>query len=357
MNVTFVLPGNHNVPSGGVKIVYEYANRLCAQDYTINIVHTANSDKDACLCRKLRLLAQFAKSGIRKKYSARNWFEVDPRINIFWAPSLAQCYIPAADVVIATAWQTAEWVADYPASKGRKFYFIQHKETWSGQEGRVMATWRLPLQKIVVSRWLQSIAYEMGESAAYVPNGLDFNVFGTDIPMSKRDPQSAMMLYHDYKWKGVSEGLQAMKKVKQCYPDLQLTFFGVPDRPSSLPDWIEYYQKPSQAELRKLYNRCSIFLAPSWSEGWGLTGSEAMMCGAAVVATDIGGHREFAVDKETAFMVEPGNVDAMAATIISLIISHEERQRLATAGNHYIQQYSWDRAVSSFDAILAGNKT
>ena len=31
-------------------------------------------------------------------------------------------------MVIATWWETAEWVNDFPASKGRKFYLIQHHE-------------------------------------------------------------------------------------------------------------------------------------------------------------------------------------------------------------------------------------
>ena len=86
----------------------------------------------------------------------------------------------------------------------------------------------MPLQKIVISRWLQTIAFKMGTSAFYLPNGLDFNVFGTDIPMDKRDPQQIMMLYHKYNWKGASDGLKAIEKVQLYHPGLKLIIFGVP---------------------------------------------------------------------------------------------------------------------------------
>ena len=137
MHITFVLPGNNFVPSGGVKIVYEYANRLILKGYKVNIVHTANSDINPSLINKFKFFIQYIKCFIKKRYSARNWFDVDHRINIFWVPSLHQNFIPSADAVIATAWKTSEWVVNYPECKGRKFYLIQHKETWNGPEDRV----------------------------------------------------------------------------------------------------------------------------------------------------------------------------------------------------------------------------
>ena len=56
---------------------------------------------------------------------------------------------------MATWWETAEWVARYPASKGAKAYFIQHHEVHEGLPAdRVNATWRLPMHKIVIANWL-----------------------------------------------------------------------------------------------------------------------------------------------------------------------------------------------------------
>ena len=66
--------------------------------------------------------------------------------------------VPEADVVVATWWETAEWVAGLAPSKGAKVYFVQGHEIypWLPQK-RCRATYRLPLRKIVVSRWLREI--------------------------------------------------------------------------------------------------------------------------------------------------------------------------------------------------------
>ena len=84
--------------------------------------------------------------------------------------------VPDADVVIATWWETAEWVARFPPSKGSKVYFIQDHEVFPYLPvERVAATWRLPLHKIVVSQWLADLARTTygDEDASLVPNGVD----------------------------------------------------------------------------------------------------------------------------------------------------------------------------------------
>jgi glycosyltransferase involved in cell wall biosynthesis len=71
--------------------------------------------------------------------------------------------------------------------------------------------------------------------------------------------------------------------------------------------------------LRELYNRASIFVAPSRTEGWGLTGCEALLCGAALVATDIDGHREFAFDGQTALTSPARSPERLAENVNRLL--------------------------------------
>jgi glycosyltransferase involved in cell wall biosynthesis len=104
----------------------------------------------------------------------------------------------------------------------------------------------------------------------------------------ERPANQLMMLYHNAEWKGCDDGLQALSLVREQEPNIRAILFGVPARPKTLPDWIEYHQSPSPKLLRELYNRAAIFVAPSRTEGWGLTGCEALLCGAALVGD---GHR------------------------------------------------------------------
>ena len=89
--------------------------------------------------------------------------------------------LPDADVVVATWWETAEWVARLSPSKGAKAQLIQQMESNFPYQpvDRVEATWRLPLQKIVVSQWLADLARDrFGDpTSVIVPNGIDLNLF------------------------------------------------------------------------------------------------------------------------------------------------------------------------------------
>lgn len=215
-----------------------------------------------------------------------------------------------------------------------------------------MATWKLPLEKIVVARWLKDIGRRLGESCAYIPNGLDFDRFGCDCPPETRKRDHVAMLYANQKWKGSTDGLTILANARKSLPNLSADIFGVDDPPKGLPTWINYHQNPSQRELRNIYNRASIFLAPSWAEGWGLPPSEAAMSGCALLATDIGGHREYARHQNTALMFPAHDVAKGTRSLMWLVKNDGERIRLACQGNKFIQQFTWDRAIRRLTALF-----
>jgi len=355
MKIVFLLPQEAPRPAGGFKVVYEYANRLARRGHRVRVLHIAHllpSDTRPGLRDKLRVL-RYVPFALNRKWRPDRWFKLDPAVTISWVPSFSRIFLPKADVYVATWWTTADRLAAIQNFPARKLYLIQHLETWLGSEDQVMATWKTPLEKIVIARWLEEIARGLGQSSHYIPNGLDFSKYGCDVAPETRNPrQVAMMFSHSLLWKGSYEGLKAIVRLKEQFPDLQAELFGIDERPEDLPSWIVYHHAPPQAEIRRIYNRASIFLAPSLSEGWGLPPCEAMMCGTAVVATDIGGHREFSVDSVNALLVPPEDPAAMAAAAARLIADPELRLKLAQKGKADIQRFSWDSAVDAFERVL-----
>ena len=233
-----------------------------------------------------------------------------------------------------------------------KFYLLQHFENWSGSNERVLSTWKLPLRKIAIAKWLVKIAQDIGENAVHIPNGLDFAAFGMDVPPEKRNPNTVVMLHHKLEWKGFSDGFKAISLVKKSVPELELLLFGVDEKPEGLPGWVTYYRNPPQTILREIYNKAAIVVAPSWEEGWGLVPCEGLMCGCALVATDVGGHQEFSIHDKTALLCNPKNPEAMAENILALIRDQDRRLRLAYGGYAHIQQFTWERAISSFENAI-----
>lgn len=350
MRVTFVLPGAGNIPVGGFKIVYEYANHLTAKGHEVSVLHAARADKDAALASKLKAKARYVQRRVDKSYRP-DWLALDPKVKLLWRETPAAGGVPEADAVIATAWQTAEWVADYPKSKGKGFYLVQHYETWSGPKDRVDATFTLGLHHLAIARWLQEIIEAHGGRSSLTPNGLDFRTFALENPIETREPR-LMMLYHSADWKGSADGIKALKIIKEASPEAQAILFGTPERPQDLPAWIRYERRPTTEFLRQLYNESALFLAPSWTEGWGLPACEAMMCGCALIATDTGGHREFAFDGETARLVPIKSPEMLAEVGLELLADHSQRQSLAYSGHAFIQRFTWSAATARLETIL-----
>jgi glycosyltransferase involved in cell wall biosynthesis len=99
----------------------------------------------------------------------------------------------------------------------------------------------------------------------------------------------------------------------------------------------------SAEELQRLYARAAIFAFPSLDEGFGIPVLEAMAHGVPVVTSNCSALPEVA--GEAALLVDPKNVDAIAAALMDLASSAERRQKLSEAGRMRAELFKWRRAV------------
>ncbi len=350
MRITFVLPMYLDRPAGGFKVVYEYANRLQARGHRVTAVHPRNPDPQPGVEQKVKSFLWHYKIKWRDRVVAP-WFAGDHGMSL--VSDLREQCIPDGDAIFATGYQTAFRVARYGPSKGRKFYLIQHHETWLGPEDEVNRTWALPLHKVVIARWLARLAREFGADGdvTYIPNGIDFSRFTLVTPIASR-PRRVAMLAHSFAWKGMADGLAALEMVRAQAPDLEAAMFGAHPRPPELPAWIEYVQQPAPEDLLALYNSCAVFLHPSWSEGWPLPPAEAMACGCALVSAANPGVQDYAEHEVTALLAPVKRPAALAEQLLRAVSDDALRLRMADAGHRHIQQYTWKRAVDAIEALL-----
>ncbi|MCJ7458544.1 MAG: glycosyltransferase family 4 protein [candidate division Zixibacteria bacterium] len=356
MRITFVLPGWARFPVGGFKMVYSYANCLVDKGHKVRIVHTLRFDRgNMNIWKKLLRLAFWSKTFLSRK-AEPGWFKLSPEVESTVVLDLDDSNIPSADAVIATAWSTAENVNRLSPDKGTKFYFIQGYENWDTEDVKVNATFKLPLKKIVVSIWLEKMLKSMNEEPiACIPNGLDFDFFKIIRPVEDRLPIKIGMCYSIYEWKGSKDGIEALKNVKERFPQLQAIFFSVCSRNSEIPFWIEYRRNPSPSQLVDIYNSCSIFINPSWSEGWGLPAAEAMACGCALISTRNKGAEEFVKDQEIGLLTKVGDPEDMAEKIIKLIENQPLRLKLALTGANFIKKFDLKESAKEFEEAILSN--
>lgn len=352
--VAFLLPRTGEEPIGGFKVVYEYANRLAADGYNVRILYAI------AIRPTYNIFIKYAYRGIRflrymnycinKSYKSECWFKLNSNIKeeLIYIPTSDK--ISNVDILIATSWTTAYWINSCDRiSNNCKFYLIQHFENWHGTTDEVIKTWKMPLQKIVIAPWLQKIASELGENSVLIHNGIEHSEFYITIPIDEKDKYCATMLWHNHPFKACDVGLNALKIVKDQLPNFHAVFFGVPERPSNLPDWIHYYQIPEKSIHRDIvYNKSAIFVGPSSQEGWALTVPESMMCGCAVACTDIDGYAPSAINNVTALTSPVGDSSALASNIIKLITNDELRYDIAQNGYNHVKQFTWERAYNRF---------
>jgi L-malate glycosyltransferase len=357
MEIVFVLPVYTESPIGGFKVVYEYANRLVRRGHEVTIIYpwklrasgTRRSPR-AILARWLT--PQPSLSAYLAKKPDVNWISIEDKVSLVKVPNLEARYVPNADAIFATAWQTSSYVNKFPSDKGGKFYLIQHYESlFHGDKAHVDRTLQYPITKIVVSSWLKEVLQQLGAQSELIVNPVDFNVFYPTRTARNNNGIRICMLHHLLRWKGINDGVEAFKLAQRECPDIRLVMFGSKVKRVNID--CEYHFKPTDEELRQIYNSCDVFLCPSWVEGFGLTSAEALACKCSLVSTSNGGNRDYAVHEKTALLSPPKDPGRLAENLVRMVLDRELADTLARAGFECVHRFTWDDAVDKMENILS----
>jgi len=79
---------------------------------------------------------------------------------------------------------------------------------------------------------------------------------------------------------------------------------------------------------------------------------EAMAMGKALVASNIGGHRELIRDGQTGLLFPAGNAEALASAIQRLLGDAELRCRLEQTGDYWVRhERSWEKTTADYSEV------
>lgn len=153
-----------------------------------------------------------------------------------------------------------------------------------------------------------------------------------------------------YPHKNVHTLIKALNQVnKQSFPKLNLVIVSArnifTDRTRSYAsrlsqkDHVLFADFLSDYDLRNLYAKALALVQPSTSEGFGLTGLEAMASGLPVIASTAASLPE--IYEEAALFFAPKDVDALSQHLKSLIQKPELVKQLKQAGFKQVKQFSF----------------
>ena len=140
--------------------------------------------------------------------------------------------------------------------------------------------------------------------------------------------------------KGTWDLLEAAHKVVQALPHARFRFGGNGEverlrlrvEELGLQDHVEILGWVSGDEKLMHFQQADLLCLPSYHEGLPMSILEAMGAELPVVSTRIAGIPEAVIDGETGLLVEPGDVDSLAAALTQLLGDASLRKKMGAAG-------------------------
>lgn len=351
MRITFVLPPLNM--SGGIRVIAIYADRLRRRGHEVVVVHPPN--RPIGIHERLRSVVDGRGWPELRRRSPTHFDGVDvPTHMLDEYRAVVNEDVPDADIVVATWWETAHWVAALSKAKGAKAYFMQDYGASGQPLEELKRTWKLPLHIVTISNWLADLVeVHSGTKPSLVKCAVDAALFRLPARSMPTVPQVGFT-YTPSPQKGIDVCISAIELARQRVPGLRAICFGStrpgPDLP--LPPDTTFGYRVRDAELKHFYGECTAWLFGSRREGFGLPILEAMACGTPVIATPAGAAPELVTDVRGR-LIPVDDPEAMAEAIVSLCgMSPEAWMRLSAAAYDFATGYTWDDATDRFEEVL-----
>lgn len=218
---------------------------------------------------------------------------------------------------------------------------------------------RVPLRKadlvLCVSRTSEQRGIDAGNLAphktAVLHNCLDPAI---QLKTGQRDEDRALSMLTvaritaDDRYKGHRQVIESMPTLLARFPDLTYDIVGDgDDRPElealavrlGVRGAVHFYGIVTDEELVACYERASLYIMPSQSEGFGYVFLEAMAHGLPAIGGNRDASTEVIVDGETGLLVDPTSVDEICEAVTRLLADPGLRTRMGQAAARHVERH------------------
>jgi PEP-CTERM/exosortase A-associated glycosyltransferase len=211
------------------------------------------------------------------------------------------------------------------------------------------------------------------EHLTVIPNGVDLEQFQP----SQHDPAVAArwgvtgkrivgFIGSFFHWEGLDVLIDALSILRRDRHDVVLLLVGGGDRADQLKeqvsrlglgDAVVFTGAVPPSQVQSMYGIIDVLAYPRHLTRLTdlvtpLKPLEAMAMAKAVVASNVGGHRELIRDNETGLLFTPGDPHALAASLARLIDDDSLRQRLQATGHAWVgRERSWSQTTRRYDEV------
>ncbi|MCX7982337.1 MAG: glycosyltransferase family 4 protein [Syntrophales bacterium] len=191
-----------------------------------------------------------------------------------------------------------------------------------------------------------------------VPNGINTDVFYPLAGIERLPHHLITTNSADMPLKGLKYLLMAVDAIRRKRP-IHLTVIGKPKKGSEIERLIDnlnlnghvhFTGRIPAEDFASYYAKATIAVVPSLYEGFGMPAGEAMACGIPVISTTGGALPEVVGD--AAYLVPPGDSEALEKAIIDLLDHPEKRLAYGEAGLKRVRNsLTWEHAAKKTTAV------
>lgn len=249
--------------------------------------------------------------------------------------------------------------------------FLQDLAEPSGRQ-----SWRRRLEQydlvVAPSSELLARTLELGVDqvrATYIPNGVDTSLFFPDREARLRirreleiEPNSVVIILprRFVAKNGVIDFAHALRELAECADRVTILAAGNEERHEARSEYeretvsvlmsgplasrVRLLGKVPNRDMPALYSASDAAAFPSLKEATSIAGLEAMACGLPLVSTNVGGLPDLVRDRETGYLVRPGDPTAFGEALKRLVMEPNRAAELgAKAREVAVAEFDWSR--------------
>lgn len=339
MRVLFCLPTT--ALSGGVKVIFELANRLTGGHTQVHLFSFAGPPRWFAL--QVPLLESRDLASV--DFDAYDFVVVS---NAFFVPHVLPRVRRARVILLCQDYESF-----HHATAGTRTY-----EDFVTPSPAFDEIYRLPIPLVAISRPVADLLRQhAGRSAYYLPMGIDRTIFNRR-PRKGPGARKRILLVGNYlmPYKGMADGVAALRKLAVEMP-VALVIATQESRSRAffddLPFPIELHFCPPETAMPAIMASCDAYCCTSWYEGLGLPALECFACGVPVVSTRTYGVMDYGVDGENLLLASANDPDDLCRQLRRVLLDPVLADKLREGGARTLEAgYRWEDSVNRFREIL-----
>ena len=212
------------------------------------------------------------------------------------------------------------------------------------------------------------------ENVTVIPNAVDIDKFAydetPDLALAQELNLAGKLVLgfigSFYAYEGLLLLLDALPAIIHSHPDIRLLLVGSGPQIKQLKEKVKALDlqqfvlmtgRVPHDRVQRYYKLIDILIYPSFSNrstelSAPLKPLEAMAMGCIVVASDVGGHREYIRDQETGYLFKAGDKESLVKTVLMLINGKGLWEKVRKSARDYVKdERSWMKVVIKYQSV------